>query len=126
MTPPLVFAILGSPRTKKNSRVHTGAGVPLPSKAWRYWRDNAVFAMPNGTNVLRPGPWQNVKANCRASFYIDANRRTDLINLLQGLGDLLQDRGVISDDSLLAGFDGSRVYVDRVNPRTEVELTVLG
>lgn len=55
-------------------------------------------------------------------------RRVDITNLLGALHDVLVRAGVLADDSSLSerivvGVDGSRVFVDRENPRTEVEIT---
>lgn len=42
-------------------------------------------------------------------------------------GDILVEAGLILDDNykILAAHDGSRVLVDKSNPRTEIEITVL-
>ncbi len=52
----------------------------------------------------------------------------DITNLHSALHDILVASGVLKDDSSLSprivvGTDGSRVLVDRENPRTEVEIT---
>ena len=61
--------------------------------------------------------------NCRALFYRDA-ARGDAVGYYQGLADLLEKRGVISNDKWLVSWDGSRLEIDKENPRVEVTLTV--
>ena len=63
--------------------------------------------------------------NCRALFYRDA-RRGDAVGYYQGLADLLEKRGVIENDAQLTQWDGSRLLLDRENPRVEIELTEVG
>jgi Holliday junction resolvase RusA-like endonuclease len=54
-------------------------------------------------------------------------RRVDLVNLIEALQDVLVKAGVLADDnsSIVVSTDGSRVALDRRNPRTEVEITPL-
>lgn len=111
----------------------------FPSQAWRDWtRDTTVtlnegelLGSPTGkTFILRHGNrgviWQPHAhaVNCRAVFYRDANRG-DLIGYAQGLADLLEERGVLVNDALIQGWDGSRLDVDHERPRVEAELTPL-
>lgn len=51
-------------------------------------------------------------------------RRVDLTNLLEAIDDILVLNGVLSDDNsqIIVSHDGSRVYYDKQNPRTEVEI----
>src|SRR3990167_9800113 len=59
------------------------------------------------------GPWHPLteSVNCRALFYRDANRG-DFIGYAQGLADLLEKRGVLTNDVCLVSWDGSRLLVD--------------
>ena len=52
-------------------------------------------------------------------------RRTDLNNLLEAVTDLLVHAGILADDhyGIVVSHDGSRCYVDRDNPRTEITIT---
>jgi Holliday junction resolvase RusA-like endonuclease len=49
-------------------------------------------------------------------------RRVDLVNLLEATCDVLVKYKVISDDNsrVVASHDGSRVFYDKENPRTEI------
>lgn len=122
------FTVWGSPRTKKTSNqvVTKGRVRVLPSKAWSRW----VKTAPILRGITREEPVRQVLSiadrpyNICATFYRDA-RRGDAVGYYQGLADLLEKRGVISDDKWLCAWDGSRLRVDRVNPRVEVVLTVM-
>lgn len=125
----LAFTLTGAPRTKKNSSrlvKHRGRLIPIPSKAWMKWASEALIELPEmapaGLVRFRPGRTIFVPVNCRALFFCDTARSVDPVGLYQGLADLLEKRGVIENDSLIASWDGSRVAVDRKNPRTEVVL----
>lgn len=53
-----------------------------------------------------------------------ARRRVDLCNLHEALCDVLVKYGVLEDDNsnIVVSMDGSRVFYDKENPRTEVEI----
>ena len=120
------FVVIGAPRSKKCSDVlfvkEDGHPGKVPSKAWSYWCRHAVFAMPDGRTVLQPPYWVG-ECSINAQFYMDAARYADAVNLYQGLADLLQTRHCVENDFQFKNWDGSRVHVDRVNPRVEVTLT---
>jgi hypothetical protein len=63
--------------------------------------------------------------NCRALFYRDANRG-DAVGLYQGLADVLEHGGVVTNDKYLVSWDGSRLLKDSARPRVEVELIAIG
>ena len=140
------LTVSGPPRTKKNHRVHTRAGVPLPSKAWTAWVKSAEitmdangrrytlaelkgwplvvwFAQTVGAGKVTDPPYREAY-NVRALFYRDAERG-DAVGYYQGLADLLEKRGVIANDSQLRSWDGSRLLKDAGNPRVEIELQPL-
>lgn len=60
--------------------------------------------------------------NIKCIFYRDSDRRCDLTNLLEAIDDILVHYGIIADDNfhIIYSHDGSRVFVDRKNPRTEI------
>lgn len=122
MTEPVTFTIWSSepPRTKKNSGRIVRAGKRqrlLPSAAFERWQAGALLNP-------RPQPLPDQRYNLAATVYRDANRG-DLIGYLQAVCDLLEHVGVVSDDKLIAAFDGSRALVDSKRPRVEVTLTPL-
>ena len=59
--------------------------------------------------------------SCSAIFYRDADRG-DLVGYMQGLADLLEKRGILKNDRQIVSWDGSRLALDRDNPRVEVLL----
>lgn len=65
--------------------------------------------------------------NVKAIYYIDKDRKVDIINLHSALHDCLVKYGVVTDDNykIIATTDGSRVEIDRANPRTDVEIEVI-
>lgn len=114
----LTLTLYGAPRTKKTSNQILKIGKRLkvvPSKVWLAWRDK----------VLASGdmkPWMRLKDqpyNCAAIFYRDADRG-DAIGYMTGLADVLEEAGVVSNDRLLVSWDGTRLRVDRKNPRVEL------
>jgi hypothetical protein len=120
----LRLVIYGAPRTKKTSNRLVRAGDRhrvLPSKAWTGWAARARIEVCPGEDC-QPPPLDGVLLNCTALFYRDANRG-DAVGYYQGLADLLEKRGVIVNDRCLVSWDGSRLLIDRENPRVEVTLT---
>ena len=63
--------------------------------------------------------------NVKCTFYRPDRKRVDLTNLLEAIDDILVKYKIIKDDTftILAGHDGSRVLIDKNNPRTEIEIT---
>ena len=66
--------------------------------------------------------------NLKAVYYRKTKHRVDLINLHGALHDILIKCGCILDDNcnIIVSTDGSRVYYDKDNPRTEVTITKIG
>jgi Holliday junction resolvase RusA-like endonuclease len=63
--------------------------------------------------------------NVKCIFYREDETRCDLTNLLEAIDDILVHYKILKDDNfkIIVGHDGSRVYVDREHPRTEIEIT---
>lgn len=127
----LEFTIPLNPVTKKNSPdvAYTGKRCPLchrgertvprPSKPYRDYEAAALRYIPHdrADNIVAP-------VNVKALFYRDSRRRCDLTNLLEALDDLLVTSRLIADDNccIIVSHDGSRVYYDKDNPRTEITI----
>jgi Holliday junction resolvase RusA-like endonuclease len=121
------YTILGPPRTKKNSMQMVGTGTRdrprlLQSKAAMEWADSAVLQLRSQRRGALP--WQE-PTNLMALVYQDAARQADLGNYLAAICDALQKAGVVFNDKYIRGFDGSRIYIDRRNPRVEIHLSPL-
>ena len=106
-----------NPVTKKNSQRIVMAGnrpVVIPSKAYKqYEKDAVLFLRPLGIDY---------PVNIKCKFYMKTRRRVDLTNLLEAIDDVMVKAGTLKDDNyeIVAGHDGSRVYYDKENPRTEI------
>lgn len=114
--------IEGCPRTKKNSpQIRRGSGgrrYVAPSDAYTAYQDAA------GWQLRRPAEPLAGRYNVQVLYYMDSLRRVDLTNLLEATCDILTHYGVLEDDNsrIVASHDGSRVMLDRDNPRAEIEI----
>lgn len=61
----------------------------------------------------------------RCEYFMSDKRHVDLCNLLEASCDILTRYRVIADDhsGIVASHDGSRVLIDRDNPRVEITIT---
>lgn len=118
------FTVPLTPVTKKNSqRIVIRGGKPciLPSEKYKEYESLALWYIPKrGTPIDFP-------VNVKCTFYMPTHRPCDLTNHLESIDDVMVKAGLLKDDNykILASHDGSRVQVDKQNPRTEVEITKL-
>ena len=118
------FTVPIAPITKKNSqRIVIRGGKPciLPSEKYKEYESLALWYIPKrGTPIDFP-------VNVKCTFYMPTHRPCDLTNHLESIDDVMVKAGLLKDDNykILASHDGSRVEVDKNNPRTEVEITKL-
>ena len=113
-----------NPKTKKNNQqVLYNSKTKKPFIAQnnaykRYERDAGWFVKWNKPPIKEA-------VNVKCVFYRDSERRVDLTNLLEAIDDVLVKYKVLADDNykIIAAHDGSRVYVDKDNPRTEITIT---
>lgn len=123
-----MIILYGNPIPKKNSQdiyFNKSSGKPFISQSTRYldyeqdclWQMKAFAKKP-----IPPAP-----INVQCVYYRSDHRRVDLVNLLEATDDILVRAGLIPDDNfnVIAGHDGSRVYVDRERPRVEITITHL-
>lgn len=70
-------------------------------------------------------PIINYPVNIKALYYMPTRRKVDLINLHSALHDCLVKANVLYDDNcgIIISTDGSRVFYDKDNPRTEVYIS---
>jgi Holliday junction resolvase RusA-like endonuclease len=63
--------------------------------------------------------------NLKCVFYLNKRYQGDLVGYLQSIQDILVEGGIIEDDNrnIVASTDGSRVFYDKENPRTEITIT---
>lgn len=126
---PIQFTIVLPPRTKKNTQrvvriknkgeTRSGRVMLLPSKEFTEYQKSCGYFMPHLSEPI------STQVNIKAIYYMPTRRRVDITNLHSALHDILVHYGVIADDNckIVIATDGSRVKVDRDNPRTEVEIT---
>lgn len=106
---------------KKTSYGLKYVGVPFISQNERYKqyeRDAGWFLKKLPEPINEP-------VNVKCIFFRETAGRCDLTNLLESIDDILVKYKVLKDDNfkIIVGHDGSRVYVDREHPRTEIEIT---
>lgn len=114
------FTIPLAPVTKKNSQRivinrRTGRPLIMPSAAYKDYEREAALFIPRGVTIKTP-------VNVECLFFMPTRRKCDLTNLLEAIDDILVKTGLLSDDNytIIASHDGSRVFYDKDNPRTEI------
>lgn len=116
------IVIKGNPITKKNSSriVQThGRSFLIPSKQYKEYEKNFI------ADCMEQKAWnKNISypINVKCLYYMHTRRKVDLANLLNGTDDALISAKVIEDDNctIIVSHDGSRVFYDKDNPRTEI------
>lgn len=128
---PVTFTVLGAPRSKKNSqRIIRVRGVPriVQSKQACGWEEMAVLQLRSQWNRCTRGMADGAQplagnVNLRAIVYRDRAGRADLLNFLAAVSDAIEGAGIVANDDQIGGLDGSRMMIDRKNPRVEITLT---
>lgn len=118
------FTVPLTPITKKNHQQivtnrNTGKPFVTPSKQYKEYENLALWYIPKrGVPIDFP-------VNVKCTFYMPTNRVCDLTNHLESIDDIMVKAGLLKDDNykILTSHDGSRVLVDKDNPRTEVVIT---
>lgn len=115
-----------NPKTKKNNQriirnPRTGAPMIIQNERYKQFEKDA------GWFLKKPASPISEPINIKCVFYRDSRRRVDLTNLLEAIDDILVKYKIIADDNfeIIRGHDGSRVFVDKDNPRVEIEITTL-
>ena len=114
------FTIKLAPISKKNSQQilrngKTGRPFIAQSSQYKRYEKDCMWFIPKGIHIDYP-------VNVRCLFYMPTRRRVDKSNLEAAIHDILVKSGLLADDNrdIIAATDGSRVYYDKDNPRTEV------
>lgn len=112
-----------NPRTKKNSQQivinkKTGRPFVMQSSKYKEYEQNC------GYFLRKPNKPINTPVNVKCVFYREKNILCDLTNLLAAICDILVYYRIIDDDNfhIIVSHDGSRVYIDKGNPRTEITI----
>ena len=120
----LKLVLYGTPVTKKNSEriwINQKTNKPFiaPSKAYKAYEKDC------GKQIAAAYKQHiDVPINLKCVYYMPNKRKVDLCNLLGATCDILVKFGVIADDNsaIVKRHDGSRVLVDKANPRVEIEI----
>lgn len=120
----LKIEIMIPPRTKKNSQqivIVRGRPIIMPSKLYKEYEKDCRAYIPKIEKPIDYG------VNIKCTYYMPTRRKCDLTNLLEATDDILVHYGILEDDnySIIVGHDGSRVYYDKENPRTIIEIEEL-
>lgn len=118
------FTINLPPITKKNHSTIVKKGnrtFLIPSKQYLEYEKACKFFMPRIETI-------DVPVNVKVLYYMKTQRKVDLTNLESALLDVLVKYQVLKDDNskIVVSTDGSRVFYDKENPRTEVEISFVG
>jgi Holliday junction resolvase RusA-like endonuclease len=94
-----------------------GSGKPfiMPSEQYKQYERDAMWFIPKGRRIDYP-------VNVKCLFYMPTRRKCDLTNLLEAIDDVMVKAGLLADDdyTIIESHDGSRVFIDKDRPRTEV------
>lgn len=128
----LRYVISLDPRTKKNHQMIAGGGKRCPycgkfEKMFiRQGKAHTEYIV-NAYHFLSPKPNEPISSPVQITyrFYMKTKRKVDALNLCAAADDLLVEAGIIADDNseIIKSHDGTRVYYDKQNPRTEVYIT---
>jgi len=107
----------------KYTRLRNGRTVLLQSETYTQYKDLFLLQIRNKYK----GQPISEAVNIRCIYYRGDNRKTDLVNLQNGTLDLLVEAKILKDDNynIVRSMNGSTVYVDKKNPRTEIYIEFL-
>lgn len=124
-------------KDKHGRRIPRKFPVYYYSEAWKKWGQKAIVVC-NRYKALHPEIAFPIteRMNLKVLFYMDKIIKIDLSAMYEGIQDVLAGNAgvgklepsiyqIIEDDSIrfIGSHDGSRVFYDKINPRTEVYLT---
>ena len=118
------FTIPLNPVPKKNSQrivINTRTKRPQIIQSKQY----KAFETACGVYIHWDEEPIDEPVNVQMVYYRKDRRRCDLVNLQEATLDILTKYGVLKDDNynIVSTMDGSRVDVDKQNPRTEITIT---
>ena len=114
------------PRSKKNSQQiiynsRTKRPMIIQSKLYaNYERECGKFLKEYKSSI-------DYRINLKIDFYVKDKRRRDIANYIEAIQDILVKYKVLRDDNynIVYSLDGTRMYIDKENPRVEIEITKL-
>ena len=114
------------PRSKKNSQQiiynpRTKRPMIIQSKLYaNYERECGKFLKEYKSSI-------DYSINLKIEFYVPDKRKRDIANYVEAIQDILVKYEILKDDNynIVYSLDGTRMYVDKENPRVEIEITKL-
>jgi Holliday junction resolvase RusA-like endonuclease len=130
-----LLLIHGPPAQKKNSPQigYVGKRCPLckrgqprvfPSKEYRIWSRAAIQELRAQWRGMPPLGDKKVGLIVTATFYLAKGQHFDLSNLIEAVGDVLEEAGVVTSDYYIDSWGTSHRDRDPDNPRVEIEVIV--
>lgn len=113
-----------APRSKKNSQQiiynpRTKRPMIIQSKLYtNFERECSLYLKKYKSNI-------DYRVNLKIDFYVKDKRRRDIANYIEAIQDILVKYEVLRDDNynIVYSLDGTRMHVDKENPRVEIEIT---
>lgn len=122
MEPIFKMTLPGRPIVLKNSKrvIARGRGkraIVLPSDRYREWEEIAMAVASGAAN----GHPIDHPIEAKYKFYFATRQaESDVSNLLEGPGDIMQKAGIIKNDKLIMRVSGEKFFGHE--PRTEIEI----
>ena len=90
----------------------------LPSEKYKQYEKECGYYLTHVEPFLSP-------CNVQCLYFMPTRRKVDLVNLQEATLDVLVHYGILMDDNsnVVVSMDGSRVFYDKENPRTEITIT---
>ena len=112
------------PRSKKNSQQiiinpRTKKPMIIQSKLYtNFERECGLYLKKYKCNI-------DYSTNLKIEFYVPDKRKRDIANYIEAIQEILVKYEVLKDDNynIVYSLDGTRMYVDKENPRVEIEIT---
>ena len=112
------------PRSKKNSQQiiinpRTKRPMIIQSKLYaNYERECGLYLKKYKCNI-------DYSINLKIEFYVPDKRKRDIANYVEAIQDILVKYEILKDDNynIVTSLDGTRMYIDKLNPRVEIEIT---
>lgn len=133
MTQAVIFhsKIYGHPFVKKNCQKiiyhkYLKRNIAVYTTNYTGWANDAMMQLGrtnrSGRLVKKIDSPIDKPIILKCHFYVQDNRRCDISALYEGIQDILVKCQILKDDNwkIVQGHDGSRVFVDKENPRIEL------
>lgn len=112
------------PRSKKNSQQiiinsRTKRPMIIQSKLYaNFERECGLYLKKYKSNI-------DYSINLKIEFYVPDKRKRDIANYVEAIQDILVKYEILKDDNhnIVTSLDGTRMYIDKLNPRVEIEIT---